>query len=127
MAEKNWWWRLDSLLFFIFLLLFFGIGGFYIQQSVVDNYLKKAQLAFASDRLVLPQDDNAVYYYQQVLRFSSNNLAAHQGLHRVGERYVVLVEKALAQRKKQRAQQYLQRGLQAAPKHAGLLALKQRL
>ena len=109
MAEKNWWWRLDSLLFFIFLLLFFGIGGFYIQQSVVDNYLKKAQLAFTSDRLVLPQDDNAVYYYQQVLRFSSNNLAAHQGLHRVGERYVVLVEKALAQRKKQLAQQWSRR------------------
>ena len=127
MPKKGLLARFDTLLLLVFLLVFLGTGGYFFQQAMVKSHLQKADMAYANDRLMLPEDDNAVHYYQQVLSFSPNNYQAQQGLYNVGERYAVLTEQALRKKQKRRAKKLLQRGLKASPEHPRLKALQQRL
>ena len=69
--------------------------------------LSKAKLALASLRLTKPVNDNAVYYYQQVLSVEPGNAIALQGMNAVKEKYTYLYERALAENDAVRAQRLL--------------------
>ncbi|MCC7515964.1 MAG: hypothetical protein IT470_01345, partial [Pseudomonadales bacterium] len=49
------------------------------RANQIEYWLDKGQLAYETDRLVLPPNDSAVYYYRQVLAVESGNAQARAG------------------------------------------------
>ncbi|NRB40580.1 MAG: serine/threonine protein kinase [Pseudomonadales bacterium] len=127
MPRKSLLARFDTLIFIVLLIGFLGAGGYLFQQAMVKNNLEKAAIAYSNDRLMLPPEKNAVYFYRQVQRFDPGNTEAQVGLDQVAERYVSLAEKSLKRRQKKKAKKYLQRGLTASPNNEKLLALQAKL
>ena len=127
MPKKSLLARFDTAILVIILLSFLSGGGYFFQQAMVAKYLEKAELAYANDRLMLPKDNNAVKYYQQVQRYSPGNKKAQLGLDKVAQRYASWAERSLKRNQKSKAQKYLQRALQASPELPQLLALKAKM
>lgn len=63
-------------------------------QLLVKHLLNKAQLAYETDRLLLPANDCAVDYYRQVLALEPGNAQAQRGLRQVVSRYLQLAKVA---------------------------------
>ena len=78
-------------------------------------------------RLTTPENDCALYYYQQVLLLEADNAAAADGIRRIGDKYGMLADRAIDQFKYELAEEYVARGLEVVPDHPRLLALDQKL
>lgn len=83
------------------------------QRRNIDQLLEKAEAALQMDRLELPEQDNAVSYYKQVLALDPSNIRARQGVEAVGLKYIELSREALsrenyslARRKIEKAKHY---------------------
>lgn len=83
--------------------------------------LQQAEQALGEDRLLLPEDDSAVFHYQQVLGWAPAQEQALAGLARVVQRFAELSEEAYKRREYSLALAYIQQGLQVEPSDAGLL------
>lgn len=73
----------------------------------VKALLAKASSALAADRLDSPPGNNAVDFYRLVLASDANNKAAKDGLRRVADRYVQLIDAVLAEGAIAQATDYL--------------------
>jgi len=60
----------------------------------IEALLAKAEHALARNRLTRPPQDNALEYYQQVLRLQPDSQVAEAGVARVAKQYLGFVEKA---------------------------------
>lgn len=78
-------------------------------EQQVARLLNKALLAYETDRLVLPPNDSAVYYYRQVLAMDPDNSQAKSGLRRVISRYLQLAKVAHGNGDDGQAANWLQR------------------
>ena len=87
----------------------------------------RAATALSADRLLLPQGDNAVFWYRKVLELDSANEAARKGLATVAKRYLVLTEGALEDDRLEEAAAYISQMKAIDPGVAGLGALSERL
>ncbi|WP_370981436.1 hypothetical protein [Agaribacterium sp. ZY112] len=77
-----------------------------LRKTMLSN---KAEQAYKGQRLTIPENDSAVFYYRQLLVLDSQNEAAIQGMVKVKKRYVALYKQALEQSDKDKAELYLTR------------------
>ncbi|MDH1261872.1 serine/threonine-protein kinase [Pseudomonas sp. GD03944] len=93
-----------------------------ILQARITDYLALAEQRIAEERLLLPEDDSATFYFRQVLAWEPDNLLALAGLDRVAQRFVELSEQAYGRREHALALEYIKHGLEVAPANEALLA-----
>jgi hypothetical protein len=96
-------------------------------QERIDALLDTAQAALADNRLALPADNSAYYYYQKVLELDPDNSQARDGVTHIADRYFALAQKAVEKRQYTKAKQYVQFGLSAQSDHPNLVSLDTRL
>lgn len=95
-----------------------------LQEARIQAALQRAEAAFADQRLTTPEDDSALYYYQQVLGWAPGQAAAEEGLTRIAERYRELAQQAYAHYQFPRALEMIERGLEVRPDHPELLRMQ---
>lgn len=97
-------------------------------QRVLDariaGYLQRAEQRIAEGRLLLPEEDSAVYYYRQVLGWVPVHEQALAGLHRVAQLFRDKANNAYRQSDFPLALDMIDRGLQAEPDNPELLAMR---
>lgn len=76
-------------------------------QKTIYDLIDKASRALALDRLTSPEQDNAWYYYQSLLKIDSKNPVAEEGLLKIVLRYQQMIEKSIGQEDYLKAQNYL--------------------
>jgi hypothetical protein len=96
-------------------------------QERIDALLDTAQAALADNRLALPADNSAYYYYQKVLELDPDNSQARDGVTHIADRYFALAQKAVEKGQYTKAKQYVQLGLSAQSSHPDLVSLDTRL
>lgn len=101
--------------------------GQFRDQERIDELLHTAQAALAGNRLALPADNSAYYYYQKVLELDPDNSQARDGVTHIADRYLVLAKKAVEKGQHTKAKQYVQLGLSAQSDHPDLVSLDTRL
>ncbi|MNF68671.1 Serine/threonine-protein kinase PrkC [compost metagenome] len=101
-----------------------GDGLQRVLAARIAGALALAGQRLAEDRLVQPEQDSAVHYYQQVLGWAPDNQQAQAGLGLVAQRFVDLSEEAYRQREFALALEYIETGLQVAPQNPTLLELQ---
>jgi hypothetical protein len=79
------------------------------REITIDRLLEKGLLAYETDRLSLPAEDSAIYYYREVLKLEPNNMVAQRGLDKVVSRYLQLAKVAHGNGDKKGAQSWLKR------------------
>ncbi|MGY4534340.1 hypothetical protein ACVW0Y_003479 [Pseudomonas sp. TE3786] len=92
-----------------------------VLQARIANSLNLAQKAANEDKLLQPEGDNAVFYYQQVLGWAPGNEQALTGLQAVAERFLDLSEVAYDKLQFDQALQLIKSGLEAQPDNEKLL------
>ena len=90
----------------------------------IGRLLSQADTALKEYRLTMPENNNAYYYYQQILKLHPKHKQALQGITRIADTYADLAESKLDQFKYTDAKQYLNRGLTIQPENARLQELK---
>ncbi len=92
-----------------------------VLQARIANSLNLAQKAASEDKLLQPEGNNAVFYYQQVLGWSPGNDQALTGLQAVADRFLDLSEVAYEKLQFDQALQLVKSGLEAQPDNEKLL------
>jgi serine/threonine-protein kinase PpkA len=97
-------------------------------QRVLDariaRYLQLAEQSIADKRLLLPEEDSAVYYYRQILGWAPDNAEALAGLSHVAQLYRDLASSAYRRRDFPGALAMIERGLAVEPQNAELLQMR---
>lgn len=83
-------------------------------------YFIKAGERFDEDRLISPEQDNALFYYQKILEMDSGDAAAKQGIAEVADRCKTMAGKAWKEKKYAEALQWMEKARSAAPNDATL-------
>ena len=97
------------------------------QQDQLDDQITRAARALSADRLSSPENDNAVYWYRQVLASNPGNAAASRGMTAVARRYLALTEQALEDDRLEVAAGYIKQIRAIDPGLGGLGAVDKRL
>lgn len=95
-------------------------------ESEVEQYLLKAKVAMDSDKLTAPAQDNAYFYYQEVIKLAPDHELARQGLTEIANRHADLAEQAIDRFKYVNAEHYVSEGLRVQPDNPRLVALQHR-
>lgn len=95
-----------------------------VLQARIARYLTLAEQSIADKRLLLPEEDSAVYYYRQILGWSPDNAEALAGLNRVALLYRDLANAAYRRSDFPAALAMIERGLQAEPQNPELLQMQ---
>jgi hypothetical protein len=69
--------------------------GQFRDQEGIDELLHRAQAALAGNRLALPVDTSAYYYYKKVLELDPDNSQARDGVTHIADQYLALAKKAI--------------------------------
>ena len=96
-----------------------------VLRARIDGYLQLAAQRLAEDKLLLPEDDGAVFYYRQVLGWAPDDGRALAGLTQVAQRYADMSEAAYARYDYTQALELIERGLEVEPDNPGLLLRQQ--
>jgi len=91
----------------------------------IDEYLGKAEQAFADDRLAYPVEESAFFYFREVLTLDWENDDALEGLHDIAETYADRAEGDLVKSNFPSAKFHIDRGLEAEPGNERLRKLRQ--
>lgn len=94
------------------------------RQERIAAYLDSGDLALEELRLRVPQGNSAYYYYGQVLALDAENLDARKGITRVADKYADLVLAELDNADYEKAELYLNRGLEIQPLNERLQAIE---
>lgn len=95
-----------------------------VQQAHWAWLVAQGHARLQSGQLLEPEQDSAVYYFNQVLAQDPDNGPARTGLEQVGKRFAQLARAAYRQPNFPQALAYIQQGLSVAPQDAELLRLK---
>lgn len=85
------------------------------KDARIAELLRLADADIRKARLSTPAGNNALEKYQTVLALDASNAAANRGIQRVAAEYIRLMEHALAQGGRDRAERYYQRARNIAP------------
>ena len=94
-----------------------------VLQAHIASDLALAEQRMAENRLLLPEDDSATFYFRRVLTWEADNLLALAGLDRVVQRFIELSERAYARREPALALEHIKQGLEVEPANETLLKL----
>lgn len=75
-------------------------------------------------KLTYPPQDNAYYYFSQLLELQPGNQDAINGILAIADRYSVLAEQAMIKNQIEKTKAYVNLGLRINPKNESLLAMK---
>ena len=75
-------------------------------------------------KLTYPPQDNAYYYFPQLLELEPGNQDAINGILAVADRYSILAEQAMIKNEVEKTKAYVNLGLRINPKNESLLAMK---
>lgn len=89
----------------------------------IDDYLSRAEQRIVEDRLLMPEDDSATFYFRQVLALQPDNLLALAGMNRVAQRFIEQSKRAYTRREYRMALEYIKQGLEVEPANETLLKL----
>lgn len=90
----------------------------------IAGYLERAEQSITDKRLLLPEDDSAVYYYQQILGWAPGHEQALAGLNRVAMLYRDLANASYRRSDFPAALAMIERGLQVEPENPELLKMR---
>lgn len=117
-----------------FSLLFFllGFGGWlgvqqYLEYRQIHDWLELGESRLQQDKLSAPPEDNAQYYFHQVLSFDPENVPAQDGLDKTVARYADLARAAKDKKDWAKALDYIERGLAVDGGDDALEALKKEI
>lgn len=94
-----------------------------VLQARIAGYLALAEQRFAENRLLLPEDDSATFYFRRVLAWEPEHPQALAGLERVVQRFIELSERAYGRREPALALEHIKQGLEVEPVNETLLKL----
>ena len=94
------------------------------RESSVQELARKARQRLEEDELTTPVGDSAYDYYREIEKIDPGNSLAQDGFRDIVNRYAVLAEKAYRKLDYQRAEHYVNKGLEIEPDHFRLQALK---
>lgn len=97
------------------------------RATEIGDLIAQGRKALEDNRLLTPALDSAYYYFQSTLKLDPDNAEAREGIEQIVARYVLLTNKAFAQRERMKANRYIARGLSLQPDNSELLALKNEL
>lgn len=92
-------------------------------QQLVLQLLERADNALAMQKLIMPFGDNALDLYRAVLRVEPTNARALEGLNKVADACVDLVQESLRGKQLDAANRHWQGARIAFPAHAGIQAM----
>ncbi len=64
-------------------------------QTQIYQLIDQASRAMTLDRLTSPENDNAYFYYQELLKLDAQNPVARAGINRITDRYLQMAEKSI--------------------------------
>jgi serine/threonine protein kinase len=96
-------------------------------QLKIKSKLNAARNAYRENRLVLPEEDNALAKYQEVLAIDPDHAEAKEGIDLIQSKLVSLVKDAIAQGDKKEAERWLAQLSAFFAQHPELPLLKQQV
>jgi hypothetical protein len=97
------------------------------RSVAIESLLENAEKNLKKYRLTTPERDCAYFYFKEVLRMDPRNSAARKGIVRIGDAYGRLAEREISRSEYEKAENYVNKGLEVVPRHSRLLALKKEL
>jgi len=97
-----------------------GVDGGVDAATVTTALLWLGTHCLNTQRLTMPPDDNAYYYFSRALQLDPTNPEAQRGIAEVAKQYALLADGAIASGNRQRAQAYLAIGRQIDPNNEAL-------
>jgi hypothetical protein len=97
------------------------------KEEKIAGLLANGQRSLKQDQLMIPKDDSAYYYFQQVLELDPGNSQVHYGMEQIVARYAALVTAALDKNDRNKAEQYITRGFRISQNDEDLQALRDRM
>ena len=97
------------------------------KEEKIAGLLANGQRSLRQDKLLIPHNNNAYYYFRQVLKLDPGNNAALYGLEQIVTRYTTLATYALDKNDSKKAERYITRGFRVSPNDEGLQALRDRM
>lgn len=96
------------------------------KENSIAAMLAEARRAMSEDRLMMPKQGSAYYWYQQVLTIEGSHPEAHQGMREMGAQYLRLAEQAYKLNRRARAELLLGRAMKISASLADVEAMKAR-
>ncbi|MFC1684021.1 protein kinase [Pseudomonadota bacterium] len=93
-------------------------------EQHIEEFLSQALWALAEHKLTTPVDNNAYFYYQQVLEQRPGNEEAIKGINKIADIYAGFAERKLKQRDYLTAKKHILRGLTVQPNSQSLQKLQ---
>jgi len=90
----------------------------------IDTLLANADRQMKALRLTTPAGDAAFETYQAILQLDAQNQAAREGIQSIADKYFQWARKDKNRKRYDASLQDIGKGLQVAPEHSGLLALR---
>jgi hypothetical protein len=97
------------------------------QELKIKDLLELAQIHYEVGYITAPSGSNALWAYRQVLDIDPYNKPAKDGLEKIAELVLQDAEKLFEQRNYNESLVKIEEGLEAIPKHEGLLKLKKQI
>ncbi len=94
------------------------------KKSNIGRLLSQADMALKENRLTMPKNNNAYYYYQRILELRPKHKQALEGITGIADAYADLAESRLDHFNYVAAKKYLRRGLAVQPENARLQELQ---
>lgn len=73
----------------------------------IESLLERAELAMRENRLGTPDKNNAIYFYESILKAQPDNEIALSGMKSVGEKYEQLINRSIVDNQFSKARRYL--------------------
>lgn len=96
-------------------------------SSRIEAWLVQAEQRFENLKFTLPEQDSALFIYQQILTLEPDNSAAQQGIKNIAIAYAAMAGRAIDKKKYSEAKIYVERGLGLDTDNKRLIALQKRL
>lgn len=93
------------------------------QQGIVE-LLARARQQLDARRLTVPEGDNALETFQEILRIDPEHEEAHTGLDYIAAEYFRLAKQDQSEGRLQKSLEYIDKGLAIRPQNDDLIALK---
>lgn len=98
-----------------------------IQTDRIYFLIDQASRAMTLDRLTSPENDNAYFYYQELLKLDANNAIAISGLKKITDRYLQMADRFIQKNNLSKAAFYLDKAELVAPGDHRIDSLRQNL
>ena len=98
-----------------------------VDEEALYALLDAAERALADDRLLTPESDSALFYFEQAVALAPDHELAQEGFERIVERYLALATRAIERERWAAARSMLDRARLVDADHVGIGALRRQV